>query len=176
MTKYFCLQVLSPWVYTYVIKKKQKKKQLFRDYRRTSEYFVEVNLYQGMRSQLTITKQNQGTQKTNVYKPTQQQKQKKIKNQAHLRLNLIKKQSTSIFITEQEVQCIEFKLINSTYKVILPFIQQIKITCGNMNYWFTHKLGNHSSKQAVIVCILISSSIIILRCKFNMCYCQCSKC
>ena len=49
----------------------QKKKKLFRDYRRTSEYFVEVNLYQGMRSQLTITKQNQGTQKTNVYKPTQ---------------------------------------------------------------------------------------------------------
>ena len=52
-------------------KKKKKKKQLFRDYRRTSEYFVEVNLYQGMRSQLTITKQNKGTQKTNVYKPTQ---------------------------------------------------------------------------------------------------------
>ena len=51
--------------------KKNKKQQLFRDYRRTSEYFVEVNLYQGMRSQLTITKQNQGTQKTNVYKPTQ---------------------------------------------------------------------------------------------------------
>lgn len=51
--------------------KKKKKQQLFRDYRRTSEYFVEVNLYQGMRSQLTITKQNQGTQKTNVYKPTQ---------------------------------------------------------------------------------------------------------
>ena len=71
MTKYFFFFFLSPWVYTYVIKKKQKKKQLFRDYRRTSEYFVEVNLYQGMRSQLTITKQNQGTQKTNVYKPTQ---------------------------------------------------------------------------------------------------------
>lgn len=51
--------------------KKKKQQQLFRDYRRTSEYFVEVNLYQGMRSQLTITKQNQGTQKTNVYKPTQ---------------------------------------------------------------------------------------------------------